>query len=442
MDDAAYPRVAIVSANPLTPAVSNGLLMRSLFAGWPEGRLAQVCFPIASTATPPLDVCQDYRMIRPTGLVRRLTSGGAASGRAPAPTNDPAQPSVTLLGGLKRRKGLLPWLKLAQEAWYGNSWLGRVLERQLKALHPEIVYALVGNYSLSKITHLACARLGLPVYVHVTDDYVRGLYRRAPLEAQLAHASEKWFRRIANSAVGPRRHQPGHGGRVRSSLWGPLGLVYHRRRREQLRSDAARGRRRRPVRVRGQSRLGRSQQLRALALALHARCVEGRGCALLEIYSSDEQIRMHRQALNIPPVVRLRGWAPAEELPAIFHGADVLVHVESFDPDLASLTRMSLSTKLNQYLMAGRCVLGLGPGDLASMRLIRDAGAGVSIGEVDAAALGRQIDKLCGDQVLRHACGRRGRQWAEPWGNRAHEHQRFRKSLVDALQPQWLARSA
>jgi hypothetical protein len=427
-----YPRTAIVAANPLTPVVSNGLLMRSLFAGWPRQRLAQVCFPISSTIIPPSDVCEDCRVIALLGRVRKLgqrhPSGDGANEAPTAATH--FSPRLTLLGMLKQKPRLLPWLRLAQEAWYGNSWIRRTLERQLLEISPEVVYALLGNYCLTKITYQVCAKLGLPLYIHVTDDFVRSLYRPLPLGNVVADASEKWFRRIVNYSRGragisadmAEEFQERYGGHWD---WFTTG-VYPRAYDPSDREDDG------VVRFvyAGNLGLGRWRQLRALALALDRLARGGRARPCLEIYAAADQLHAHRAALTVPSVVRLMGWAPHDSLPGIFHNSDVLVHAESFDLEVAALTRLSLSTKLTQYFMAGRCVLGFGPSELSSMRLIRNAGAGLTICSDEETIVTEQVSSLCVDRKARQHYGQRGRQWAERWGDRDKQHERFQASLA------------
>jgi hypothetical protein len=150
----------------------------------------------------------------------------------------------------------------------------------------------------------------------------------------------------------------------------------------------------------------------------------------LEIYAAADQLHAHRAALTIPSVVRVMGWAPHDSLPGIFHNADVLVHVESFDLEVAALTRLSLSTKLTQYFMAGRCVLGFGPSELSSMRLIRNGGAGLTICSNDEAIVTGQVRRLCVEGKARQLYGQQARQWAERWGDRDKQHVRFQASLA------------
>ena len=59
--------------------------------------------------------------------------------------------------------------------------------------------------------------------------------------------------------------------------------------------------------------------------------------------------------------------------------ADVLVHVESDDPEVLQNTRLSVSTKIPEYLSSGRLVLGFGPLNVASLALLKKYSLGVVV---------------------------------------------------------------
>jgi hypothetical protein len=59
--------------------------------------------------------------------------------------------------------------------------------------------------------------------------------------------------------------------------------------------------------------------------------------------------------------------------------ADILLHVESDDEFSKSITRLSISTKIPEYLAVGRPVLAFGPSEVASMRLLKENKIGLVV---------------------------------------------------------------
>lgn len=68
-----------------------------------------------------------------------------------------------------------------------------------------------------------------------------------------------------------------------------------------------------------------------------------------------------------------------DDLKNAMQNSDILLHVESDDMYFRSLTRLSISTKIPEYLISGRMVIGFGPPEVASMKLLSDNNIGLVI---------------------------------------------------------------
>lgn len=60
------------------------------------------------------------------------------------------------------------------------------------------------------------------------------------------------------------------------------------------------------------------------------------------------------------------------ELKNVINQNDVVVFVESLDKKFKRLARLSFSTKITDYLASGKCILALGPSDIAPIEYLRD----------------------------------------------------------------------
>lgn len=74
-----------------------------------------------------------------------------------------------------------------------------------------------------------------------------------------------------------------------------------------------------------------------------------------------------------------KGYVEGEDLKLAMVKSDALIHVESNDLINKSLTKLSVSTKIPEYLSTGKLVIGYGPADVASMKLIADNNLGIVI---------------------------------------------------------------
>ena len=77
--------------------------------------------------------------------------------------------------------------------------------------------------------------------------------------------------------------------------------------------------------------------------------------------------------------VRIMGCVTGEELDKAIENSNILLHVESDEKNYRALTRLSVSTKIPEYLMAGRPIIGFGPQEVASMHVLSDNKVGISV---------------------------------------------------------------
>lgn len=111
--------------------------------------------------------------------------------------------------------------------------------------------------------------------------------------------------------------------------------------------------------------------------------------------------------------ISYKGAVYGSDLISIYQNSDILLHVESNDPYSKSLTQLSVSTKIPEYLIAGRAILGFGPKDVASMKLLSDNKIGevISIDEHED-LIYQKLIKILSNYNYRMKLGKRGYDYA------------------------------
>ena len=87
----------------------------------------------------------------------------------------------------------------------------------------------------------------------------------------------------------------------------------------------------------------------------------------MKIYSGTPITDKMKKSLSIEGSSFFMGNVPSSEIYGIQEGADILVHVESFSPENKFKVRQSFSTKIVDYLAMAKCILAVGPDDVASI---------------------------------------------------------------------------
>lgn len=142
---------------------------------------------------------------------------------------------------------------------------------------------------------------------------------------------------------------------------------------------------------------GRDDTLSAVADALE-RINDGGVKAVLEVYTGAAITAEVKEKLERPGTSHIMGSRPYEEIKQIMHGADVVLHVESFEQQAIDTVRYSFSTKVIDCLQSGNQVLGIGPREIASIAYIRKVPGSVVID--DASKIEAAISNLVKNQAL------------------------------------------
>jgi glycosyltransferase involved in cell wall biosynthesis len=149
----------------------------------------------------------------------------------------------------------------------------------------------------------------------------------------------------------------------------------------------------------------------------------------LTIYAPEDDVRAWKRQLDKQDVVQVAGTLQAEDVTRALQQADVLVHVESFDGELSRFTRLSLSTKLPEYMASGRPLLGVGPGSLSSIRYIQRSGAGIVVDSESSDGIAAAVRSLATQPTLRESLAQAGLRTVRLRHDDRCERQRLRSLL-------------
>ena len=81
------------------------------------------------------------------------------------------------------------------------------------------------------------------------------------------------------------------------------------------------------------------------------------------------------------PCIRICEPVTGEKFIEIRQSSDFLVHAESFDSENKKVTMLSISTKIPEYLSSNRCIVAIGPSEIASINLIKENDLGIVLSD-------------------------------------------------------------
>lgn len=400
------PRVLVISHRAFNDKGASGNSLASYFKHWDPDALAELYFYAELPCGPMSGRCRSYFQISDFDALRsalgRRTCGRVLSGPdiAEAIEEDDSSPSrlQQLVYEFGRKKH--PSVMLLRDAiWRVAHWRNPAFDQWVDKFQPEVVFLVGGDYSFAyDIARHVAGRCDIPLVVFMGDDWY-GVSRFS--FSPLFWLHKALLRRTMRSVVGSATRlfsacdQMGEEyrrifGVEYTTLPTACGAI-------ALEPACGAGA---PVELSyiGKVSLGRWTTLERIGAALGDINASGQR-ARLRIYSTERLDRRMVKRLTIPGAMEFMGGLNAAEVGQVIEKSDILVHVESMDKVNRKFTRLSLSTKIPEYLASGRCILVAGPAEVGSIRYIRDHEAGMVVS--DLAALRENLETLISNPELR-----------------------------------------
>jgi hypothetical protein len=417
--DERFPKVLVVSADSMESATGTGVTLRNLFRDWPSDRLAQLHLTgggaggaaVNRFRLPARAVPVDWALRTAISSRRPAFADGAPS-IAAVPLGVEASKSARRHADVRALLDLSPVLECRETV------------RDVANFAPDVVYSLLGSDRVIRIARSVARRTGAPLVPHFMDDWPSTLYSSGELgglarSVTMKHLANtlaespvalcisavmadeysnrfsipcEWFVNPVDDilAVPPA---PGP----------PIDMVYV-----------------------GGLHLGRWQVIEEVARSLLRTAAD----CTLTVHAPQRDLDLVDVPDPLAAVLRLGGELEPPNVSARLSAAHVLLHVESFDESTRRYTRLSLSTKVPQYLAAGRPMLAVGPPEQASMQMVHVSGAGV-VANLAANSIDGAVRQMT-DPARRTALGVAGRIFASEHFAGGRVRARLRQVLTRA----------
>lgn len=425
-----FPRVLVIGAAPLNQADATGITLSNLFKGWPADCVAQI---YDSESVPDAALCprhwrfssQDIPTVRLLkGLLQKSSRRNPRSEIENSGGSKAIPPSSSVdIGLLSAYSDVMP-IRLPKS-----------LREWVREFRPDVIYSVLGSVRMMNIVLSLSREFSLPIVPHFMDDWPSTTYGRKSvfwfpnvvLNRKLRSVLERSEVGLTIGADMSSEFNQRYGKTFREFM-NCVDLIDEESEKE-IRGNAA-------VKFvfSGGLHLNRWRSLAAVAEALECLREEGYAVSLL-ICTPRRDIERYGSVFSKYAVVEGIISVQADAVSSVLSAADVLVHVESFLESDSHYTRLSVSTKIPQYMAAGKPILAVGPISLSSVRYVRSAGAGLVVDSVeDISAVVQVARLLCESPSLRKSLGVNGRQTAAEHHDARKVRARFFSVLAAAKQ--------
>jgi glycosyltransferase involved in cell wall biosynthesis len=438
-----YPRVLVVG-QAFNRRGGGGITLSNLFEGWPPGRLAAA---IGTGHVMEGDVCDRYYVLGsdesvwawPLSLVRRRSTppsgtdtGGPGDGRAePGDSPSPAGRAAGLLYAGLDLLGVRDELRSLRMSSPLRAWI--------RGFAPDVVYSLLGDLPMMSLVGRIIDEFDCPLALHMMDDWPCALYRDGALQTIVRSHMERRLRSLIGRATSllaisdamaaeyetryGRTFLPVHNP-VDLERWDALAATY-RVAPDRPPSECLR------VVYTGRVGTGNTDSILDVAEVVSDMSSHGKRISL-QVNTPDADASAATRMAACQGVVVTPG-GEYRRVPGLMAAADVLLLPLDFDEQSVRLMRLSMPTKVSEYLASGRPVLTYAPRGSAAAEYARTHGWSLVVDERDPAAIRRALELLIDDDALRKEMGSRARQCAEESHDARHVRAQFRAALATGV---------
>lgn len=390
-------RVLIISRTPWSTSNSFGNTFSNLFGGIEDLEIYHICCQHGATNNTLAE--KTFQMTDKSvlkSILKRRSKTGWCVENVGNESSNPYNTEVSETA-VKKKKTIAYFAR--DLIWKLGSWKrDKAFLEFLAEANPDVLYLpIYSSVYMCKVQSYVVKRLNVPAVGHISDDvfscsakdapldklYKRGLHKN--LKALIKRCSylevfAENMKREYEAALGVRCHLIGKGVDI-----------------AKIPMDPYRDANRNPIHFvyTGNIGSGRGMMLYQIGKALEDH--DSGTCGVLDIYSATLLTDEMKKLFEECPCILFHGAVSAEEVISIQASADWLVHVEGFTKEVIDSTRMSFSTKLIDYMMAGKPIFAVGDSKINSIQVLQSHKVAVvasSEGEISSA-----VDLILAGQV-------------------------------------------
>jgi len=424
----------------LSSTSNNGKTYASFFDGYPKSKLAQLYFhrelPTSEVCTAFYRISDESTLLHALGRTRQLgtrVDSMTVSEQFLGPTTTRALASSRAVR-LVRNAVLKPIL--ARGIPSVDPWL--------REFGPDLIFFCGGDATyLYPLVEKIADDFDTPIVFYITDDYVLP----SPSDGPLARLSKSIVRsnlvrlcaRSALTLTIGQKMTDVYSARLGINSRPLMNLVSVP---EARLSVVARAPTDRVVLCyAGGLHLQRWKVLAQIGASLDRNAARG-VCGELHIYTATPLSRRMSRELSRHTSITLHESASPSVLATIYEGADLLVHVESFRVRDRASTFLSVSTKIPEYLAAGRSILAVGPPEVASIEYLAKTGSAFVCGSLEDVALDRVVSAAISDKDARERRADVGRAVAARNHGAARARRRLWRDFIEVTRTNRVPRSS
>lgn len=360
-------RILIISNNPFSSYTNNGKTLESLFSWVPQSDLFQLYFH--NSQEPDFFFCKNYFKVTDLEVIKTICNFKSCGNKVcNDSTKNVSNWTETNKIVKKNRSSLLIFRDILWKIGY-NKFKRKNLYEWFETISPDLIFFVAGNCGFAHEISLDLSkRYNVPLYTYFTDDYIiypqytnllevlqkfrlKGIYEKTIKRSvscfSIGEEMSKVYSLKYNKNFIPIMNSVNLSSIPPKTIKSPIIISFF-----------------------GNLELNRWKMIARFANKLKLVEKLFNMDVLVKVYSmsilDDEMVSTFKQS-NI----EFCGFVSGDSFKEALKNSNILLHVESDDKVYSSLTRLSVSTKIPEYLVSNRPIIAYGPSDVASISLLQ-----------------------------------------------------------------------
>lgn len=424
------PKFLIISHNSFSKTSNNGKSLESIFGNYSKENLAQLFF--SQNEDPDFTFCNNYFKITDTDIIKNLITLSKSNGgiiNCNSNTNSFSKNKFKNYIFKFLKKNASKIILFRDLLWKVGKWKTPALFKWIKNFNPDIIFYVGGNNGFSHdIATYIQDKYSLPLVTFFTDDYLINPKYDNLLSKIQHHRMNKFYHRTIK----------------KSSLCFTIGELMSKEYSNYFKKDflyimnsipiepyIIPDKRNNKITI---SYIGGLHLNRWKMICEFAQIINQIGSSYIlsiNVYTTTSLTQEMLQSFTNNHI-NYRGAVFGTELNKAFNDTDLLLHVESNEQYYRSLTKLSVSTKIPEYLATGKCIIGYGPIEVASMRLLSDNNIGIVISS-DNNNNYQGLATALEDYNFRIEIGKNGYDFANKYFETKYVREKFHNNIINII---------
>lgn len=249
---------------------------------------------------------------------------------------------------------------------------------EIRSFKPDIVYSLAADIKVLRICNRLSGKMNIPIVLHNMDDFYNMKYGK---DGTLRKIANYYLQKAYKKAYSHSKMSLAIGPKMRDEYSATFGLPF-----EWVMNCVTDSLSLPIYQPKDKIELiifsGGLHGGRAKTLAMIAKEIENMDMKM-EIYTSPIEQRNYENLFSSYNNTHLFKYVERDKMFDNLSRADVLLHVESYYPRYTAYFRLSMSTKIPEYMSVCRPIMCVGPSDIATVDFIQERKIGLIVNDIN-----------------------------------------------------------